>query len=43
MADEGAERVGAAYGGANLERLAALKRVWDPHNVFRLNQNVTPA
>jgi hypothetical protein len=26
-----------------LNRLRALKRVWDPDNVFRLNHNVEPA
>jgi FAD/FMN-containing dehydrogenase len=30
------------YGGARYDRLVALKRVWDPDNVFRLNQNITP-
>jgi FAD/FMN-containing dehydrogenase len=39
---EGDERVRAAYGEAKYRRLAALKRAWDPDNLFRLNQNITP-
>jgi FAD/FMN-containing dehydrogenase len=38
---EGADRIRAAY-GANYQRLAALKRSYDPENLFRLNQNVAP-
>ena len=30
------------YGDAKLERLAALKREWDPDNVFHVNPNVAP-
>jgi FAD/FMN-containing dehydrogenase len=39
--DDG-DRVRLAY-GANYERLAALKKNYDPHNFFRLNPNITPA
>ena len=29
--------------GASYDRLAALKKTWDPSNLFRLDQNVKPA
>jgi FAD/FMN-containing dehydrogenase len=32
----------AIYGPAKAERLRALKRAWDPDNVFRLNKNIAP-
>ena len=42
-ADAGPEESLRIYGGAKLSRLAALKRVWDPDNVFHVNPNVAPA
>ncbi len=41
--DAGPEHTRATYGDAKLARLAALKREWDPDNVFRVNHNVAPA
>jgi FAD/FMN-containing dehydrogenase len=40
--DPSTRRQREAYGG-NLEKLAQLKRKYDPGNLFRLNTNVTPA
>jgi FAD/FMN-containing dehydrogenase len=40
--DEGVDGLQAAY-GAKLKRLAALKRKFDPTNLFRLNHNIVPA
>jgi FAD/FMN-containing dehydrogenase len=42
MADEGRERVRAAY-GKNFERLTRMKAKYDPENFFRVNQNIPPA
>jgi FAD/FMN-containing dehydrogenase len=42
LGDEGAAAVRASY-GVNYERLALLKRKYDPDNLFRSNQNIVPA
>ena len=42
LGDAGEEGVRRAYPPATLERLALVKRRYDPDNLFRLNHNVPP-
>jgi hypothetical protein len=42
MDDEGEERLMASFGD-NYPKLAALKKKFDPTNLFRINQNIRPA
>jgi FAD/FMN-containing dehydrogenase len=42
LSDAGPEVTRSSYGDAKLERLRALKRAWDPTNVFHLNHNIEP-
>jgi UDP-N-acetylenolpyruvoylglucosamine reductase len=42
MHDEGQQRIRDGY-RANYERLTRIKARYDPHNFFRVNQNILPA
>jgi Berberine and berberine like len=42
LGDEGPERVQAAY-GESYPRLVAVKKAYDPENLFHANQNIDPA
>lgn len=41
MMDEGEDRIKASYKN-NYDRLARIKRKYDPNNLFRVNQNIKP-
>jgi FAD/FMN-containing dehydrogenase len=43
LGEEGEERIRSAYSPATYARLSALKKKYDPANLFRLNQNIKPA
>jgi FAD/FMN-containing dehydrogenase len=40
--EEGEDLVRTSYGDANYQRLVELKTKYDPTNLFRLNQNISP-
>jgi len=40
--EQASDAVRAAYGGTRYARLSDVKRMYDPHNLFRLNQNIQP-
>jgi FAD/FMN-containing dehydrogenase len=43
LTNDGAARIHEAYPGPTFDRLAAIKRRYDPTNLFRLNHNIPPA
>ncbi|MGW6707012.1 FAD-binding oxidoreductase [Streptomyces sp. NPDC054956] len=43
LGNEGRDRVLASYGEAKYRELVRIKRIYDPDNVFRHNQNIDPS
>jgi FAD/FMN-containing dehydrogenase len=43
IGSEGQARIRAGYRPGDYERLAEIKAIWDPRNVFCANQNIVPA
>jgi FAD/FMN-containing dehydrogenase len=43
MPEDESQRVRTGAYGTNYDRLARVKAKYDPKNLFRMNQNVTPA
>jgi FAD/FMN-containing dehydrogenase len=41
--DDAVDKVRAAFGASNYDRLVAIKDRYDPDNVFHLNQNIRPS
>ena len=42
LLEEGEQQARSSH-GATFERLAEVKRAWDPDNLFRFNANILPA
>lgn len=42
MSSEAEDQVKATYGAEKYAKLSALKRKYDPNNLFRINQNIKP-